>query len=347
MTWIHLLGGLFLGWSLGANDAANVFGTAVGARMVRFKTAALVASVFVVIGAVLGGSGTTETLVALGAVNAPAASFTLTVVAGLTVFWMTRATLPVSTTQAIVGAIVGWNWFTHSPTDRGTLLKIVASWVLSPVLAALFAVALYYIFKSYLNRIHIHLLRLDAYTRVGLIAVGAIGAYSLGANNIANVVGVFVRSSPFVDITISGPLHLTAVQQLFLLGGLAISIGIYSYSFRMMTAVGNEIVKMTPLLAMIAVLAHALVLFVFASKGLKGALTSIGLPSLPLVPVSSSQAIVGAISGIGMLKSARVVNYRYLGKIVIGWVLTPAVAAAVSFVALFFVQNVFQQTVVR
>ena len=32
---IFLTGGLFLGWSLGANDAANVFGTAVGSRMVR------------------------------------------------------------------------------------------------------------------------------------------------------------------------------------------------------------------------------------------------------------------------------------------------------------------------
>ena len=42
LTIIFLSGGLFLGWSLGANDAANVFGTAVGTRMVRFKTAAIV-----------------------------------------------------------------------------------------------------------------------------------------------------------------------------------------------------------------------------------------------------------------------------------------------------------------
>ncbi|MCH6560137.1 NAD-dependent epimerase/dehydratase family protein [candidate division KSB1 bacterium] len=41
--------GLFLGWSLGANDAANVFGTAVGTRMVRFGTAAAVCSVFVIL----------------------------------------------------------------------------------------------------------------------------------------------------------------------------------------------------------------------------------------------------------------------------------------------------------
>ena len=50
-----LTSGLFLGWSLGANDAANVFGTAVGSRMIRFTTAAVICSVFVVLGAVLGG----------------------------------------------------------------------------------------------------------------------------------------------------------------------------------------------------------------------------------------------------------------------------------------------------
>ena len=59
---VFLLGGLFLGWSLGANDAANVFGTAVGTRMIRFKTAAIVCGIFVILGAVISGAGTTETL---------------------------------------------------------------------------------------------------------------------------------------------------------------------------------------------------------------------------------------------------------------------------------------------
>ena len=53
----YLSSGLFLGWSLGANDAANIFGTAVGTRMVRFATAALIASVFVILGAVISGAG--------------------------------------------------------------------------------------------------------------------------------------------------------------------------------------------------------------------------------------------------------------------------------------------------
>ena len=64
---LFLSSGLFLGWSLGANDAANVFGTAVGTRMVRFGTAAAICSVFVILGAVLGGSGAAHTLGKLGA----------------------------------------------------------------------------------------------------------------------------------------------------------------------------------------------------------------------------------------------------------------------------------------
>ena len=44
---LSLLGGVFLGWSLGANDASNVFGSAVASRMIKFWTAAVLASVFV------------------------------------------------------------------------------------------------------------------------------------------------------------------------------------------------------------------------------------------------------------------------------------------------------------
>ena len=83
---IFLLGGLFLGWSLGANDAANVFGTAVGTRMVQFKTAAIVCSIFVILGAIISGSGTTETLGKLGSINALPGAFAACIAAGLSVY---------------------------------------------------------------------------------------------------------------------------------------------------------------------------------------------------------------------------------------------------------------------
>ena len=53
-----IFGGVFLGWSLGSNDAANVFGTAVASRMVRYRTAVVLICIFVIAGAVLqGGPG--------------------------------------------------------------------------------------------------------------------------------------------------------------------------------------------------------------------------------------------------------------------------------------------------
>lgn len=347
MTLFFLSSGLFLGWSLGANDAANVFGTAVGSKMIRFRRAALICSVFVILGAVVSGAGASETLGELGAINAIAGAFMVAGAAGFTVFWMSKLMLPVSTSQAIVGAIIGWNLYTGTATNPQTLSKIVSTWILCPILAALFAVILFVLFRFFFNRAKIHLLELDFYTRLGLIVIGAFGAYSLGANNIANVMGVFVSVSPFRDLDLFGLIPFTGQAQLFFIGGVAIASGVYTYSEKVMHTIGSSLFRLSPEAALVVVLAHALVLFIFSSRELAQLLISIGLPSIPLVPVSSTQAVVGAILGIGLLKNARNINYRMLGEIALGWVVTPVVAGAMAFVALFFLENVFMQDVGR
>ena len=189
---IFLSSGLFLGWALGANDAANVFGTAVGTRMVRWGTAAVICSLFVVLGAVISGAGSSNTLGKLGAITALPGAFMTALAAAISVYLMTKAGLAVSTSQAIVGGIVGWNMFTGQPTDTKILTTIVTTWFLCPILAAIIAVILYKALRVYLRHAQLHLVRTDAYLRLGLLIAGAFGAYALGANNIANVVGVFV-----------------------------------------------------------------------------------------------------------------------------------------------------------
>lgn len=346
MILIFLTSGLFLGWSLGANDAANVFGTAVGTRMIKFRTAALIASVFVIIGAVVSGSGATHTLGKLGAVDALAGSFMVAFAAGFTVFMMTKMTLPVSTSQAIVGAIIGWNLFSGETTDSATLSKIVSTWVLCPLLSAIFAVILYLLIKKYLEKAQIHLIREDKYVRWGLIIVGAFGSYSLGANNIANVMGVFVPAIPLEPISVYGFFTLNGAQQLFLLGGIAIAVGIYTYSYKVMDTVGSGLFKLSPVTAFVVVLSQALVLFLFSSQQLEAWLIAHNLPSLPLVPVSSSQAVVGAVIGIGLAKGGgKGIKFKTLGNISSGWVTTPIIAGLISFIGLFFLQNVFTQVV--
>ncbi|PPR75704.1 MAG: hypothetical protein CFH06_01909 [Alphaproteobacteria bacterium MarineAlpha3_Bin5] len=343
---IFLTSGLFLGWALGANDAANVFGTAVGTRMVSFGTAAIVCSVFVILGAVVSGAGTTETLGRLGTINSLAGSFMAALSAACSVYFMTKISLPVSTSQAIVGAIIGWNFFSGLPTNPDAFTKIVSTWVMCPILAAILAAAIYKIVTWVLSSGKIHLLRIDAYTRFGLIAAGAFGAYSLGANNIANVMGVFVEANPFTKFSVMGTFDISGLQQLFLLGGIAIGVGVFTYSKKVMMTVGKSLLPLSPIAAWVAVISHSIVLFLFASQGLEMFLRSNNLPTIPLVPVSSSQAIIGAVLGIAIIRGGKgFFHWEIFGKIVIGWVATPVIAGIICFIGLFFLQNVFNQSV--
>ena len=346
MFLFFLTSGLFLGWSLGANDAANIFGSAVGSKMVKFSSAVIIASIFVILGSLLQGSGASHTLGKLGSVNAIGGAFTVTLCAGLTVFWMTRLKLPVSTSQAIIGAIIGWNFYSGNPTDMEVLGKIVSTWIAGPILGGVFAIILYLLLKKFLTKSKIHLIKRDAYLKYALLIIGGFGAYSLGANNVANVVGVFVPSVPTIELDF-GFFILDGIQLLFLAGGISIAVGIITYSKKVMMTVGNDLMNLSAESALVIVLSHSLVLFIFSSTSLSNAVQSIGLPEIPLVPVSSSQAIVGAIMGIGFLKGGKGIEFKVLGRISIGWISTPIIAGLVSFVSLFFMDNVFKLTVFK
>lgn len=342
---IFLSSGIFLGWSLGANDAANVFGTAVGTNMIKFRNAAIICAVFVILGAIISGAGTAHTLGKLGSINAIAGAFMVTFSAAFTVYWMTKLGLPVSTSQSIVGAIIGWNLYSGSLTDSSSLIKIVGTWVICPLLSCFISMTLYIITKRFLEITKIPLLRLDAYTRIALIVAGAIGSYALGANNVANVMGVFVPVNPFANLDIMDFYTISAVQQLFLIGAIAIAIGVITYSKKVMLTVGEGIMPLSPIAAWVVVISHSIVLFLFASQSLEAFLISKGLPTIPLVPVSSSQAIIGAVLGIGIMRKGTEIKWGVLGKISSGWVTTPIMSCIFCFVSLFIAQNVFNQKV--
>ncbi len=347
IEWLYMSTGLFLGWSLGANHAVNVFGSAVSSRMVRFRTAAIIAGVFVILGAVVSGAGPTRTLTTLGAVNAIAGCFTVALAVGLTVTWMTTIRLPVSTSQAVVGGIVGWNLFTGSPTDTYSLSRIVSTWLVGPLLSAVFAFLLFKALTALLRGRRLHILTLDAYTRTGLLALGAAASYLLGANNIANVMGMFVPAVPFGDVAVSGLFTFSGTRMLFFLGGLAIAVGILTYGEQVMMTVGRDLYKITPLAGLVVVLAEVLVLFLFTSESLEAFLLHTGLPTIPLVPLSSTQVVIGAVIGVGLAKGGRGINYNVLGKIAGGWAVAPVVAGLSCYIALFIAQNVFELEVVK
>ena len=59
----------------------------------------------------------------------------------------------------------------------------------------------------------------------------------------------------------------------------------------------------------------------------------------------STQAVIGAIVGLGLLKGGRGINWAIVGRIVVGWVAAPVISMTICFISLFFLENVFNQVV--
>jgi PiT family inorganic phosphate transporter len=345
MNFILLAGGLILGWSLGANNTADIFGTAVGSKMVRLRTALIVASLSVILGAILQGSNTTKSIGELGKINAIGGAFTVCLATGLTVIWMTEAGFLVSITQALVGGIIGWTLFAGEILNINSLVQILKAWIISPLIAFVLAFLLYKYFHRWQVRAKMNLFTMDYLFRLAFIILGAFAAFSFGANNIANIVGVYIFSNPFKNLYI-GPVEISAFKILIFVGSLSIALGILTGSERVIKTVGERILKLTPLAGLVVVLTQAIVLLLFSSDVIRKLLLILHLPTLPLVPISSSQVVIGAMIGIGMARGAgRLINFGVLKDIVLAWIITPISAGILSFFMLFFTQNVFQLTV--
>ncbi len=322
--------GLLVGWSLGANDAANVFGTAVATRMVRFGTAAGLSIVFIILGGLVNGPAAMATISEFGNVDTLPVAFTTLLAAGLIVAVMTRAGMPVSISQAIVGALIGYRLFAHGSIDESTwtlFTKIALTWAVSPLLAASLAVLMYQLSAWAFRRLPMPLFVLDRWLRFGLVTAGCYGAWALGGNNMANVVGVY-SGLDFLTAVSIGPLELSQARILALFGGAAISLGVISYSRRVILTVGRDLVKLDAITALIAVMAQAVVVDFFAHTW------DFGTFVLPAIPVSTSQAMVGAVLGIGIVRGFQEVNKRLLGHIALSWVATPFAAAGLTYLLL-------------
>ena len=306
---LSLLGGIFLGWSLGANDAGNAFGSAVASKMLRFWTAATLAAIFVLLGAVLEGQAGIDTLQGLTQMSLKKATVA-SIAAALTVTLMTIFGLPVSTSQAVVGAILGIG-FLNRQIDLSGLSKVVVCWLGTPVGGLIIAVIAYKFLSVVFNRMNINLFRTDILIRIFLIVAGSYAAYALGANNVANVTAVFVGAGQI------------SVFPATLIGGLSIAFGILTFSRPVMETVGRKLVRLDPFSALIVVLAEAITVHFFTYVG---------------VPVSTSQAVIGAVLGVGLVRGINTVSRRTLVNIFIGWFLTPAISCFIS-VSLFFAVN--------
>jgi len=296
-----VLSGVFLGWALGANDAANVFGPAVSSNVIKFRKATILTAIFIVIGALLEGRAGIETVSGLTG-QTTLQAFLCMLSAGVVVTIMTVLKLPVSTSQAVIGSVIGAGLVAGGVNWKG-FGKVVICWVGTPLGAALIACVIYISTTSILRRFKVNLFEMDSIMRWGLIVCSVYGAYALGANNVANTTVVFVSAG------ILDPLWA------LIIGSLSIALGVITYSKNVIRTVGKSVVPLNGFSALITLFSSAVTVHFYAIVG---------------VPVSTSQAIVGSVLGIGLIKGLYVINIRTLIKIFSGWILTPVLSVLIS-----------------
>ncbi|XP_053303550.1 sodium-dependent phosphate transporter 1-B [Pleuronectes platessa] len=162
--WLLIVGFIIafvLAFSVGANDVANSFGTAVGSGVVTLRQACILATVFETLGSVLLGAKVSETIrkgiidvnmyngsehvLMAGSVSAMVGS----------AVWQLAASflkLPISGTHCIVGATIGYSLVAKG--QQGVkwmeLVRIVASWFLSPLLSGIMSGIVFYFVRVFI-----------------------------------------------------------------------------------------------------------------------------------------------------------------------------------------------------
>jgi len=133
-----------------------------------------------------------------------------------------------------------------------------------------------------------------------VIVSAAYVSYSLGANDVGNAIGPLLSKYPD-----KGP-------YLAILGGVAMAVGALTFGERVTNTVGKSITPLDYSGALAAQLSAGFGVHVFSMLG---------------IPVSTSQAVVGAVIGVGLTKGAQAVSTKKIGTIFVGWIAAPACAA--------------------
>ncbi len=152
---ITVILGFWMAWNIGANDVANSMGTAVGAKAITPKQAAVIAGVMNFTGAYFFGKSVTETIrkgiLNVNMIHDPwiivYGSLAALLAASIWLIFATYNGLPVSTTHSIIGGVVGYGlvYAGASIVDWGKLGQVVLSWILSPIFGAVVA---FFVFKA-------------------------------------------------------------------------------------------------------------------------------------------------------------------------------------------------------
>ncbi|MBU2638647.1 MAG: inorganic phosphate transporter family protein [Nanoarchaeota archaeon] len=314
ITILIIVCGIFVGWTIGTNDAANCMGTAVGAGLTSYRKAVWIVAFMALLGAVISGRAVAKTM-GKGIVDASAipliSILAVLIAAGLYVTIMTFLSLPVSTSQAVMGGIAGMGLILGVNVKWFTLSKIFLLGFVTPILALVFS---YILYKLYARIVVLKpFLFIERFLGWAVLLSGAFLAYSMGANNLGNSMGLVTGS------------NILGMFSACVIGGIAMGFGSVTLGIRVMKTISTRITELSAHGAFAAQAGSAIAIYILSVFG---------------VPTSTSFGIVGGVAGVGLVKGIGALQKDTLKRILSGWIMTP-IATAVLAIIVFKIIEVF------
>lgn len=333
-----LIVGFVVAFAIGGNDEAMA--PAVGARVFTITVAVVIGGIASIIGALTLGRGVSEKVGSemVGGNQLTTAMVFATLIS--MAIWLLIASvtkgLPISTTQCIVGSVIGvvliapfigiagWGF---EVITWSVIFEIFAGWILSPVIGFIGAGLLFYLFRIIQSRAT----GLSAREKQERFAAYALAAFliftslSRGGNDVANAVAPLVVLPEFQGYFLLGPFQIGMIIIPLLIGGIGMALGLIVVGRKVIQTLATEVTTLTPTTALAASISVSLVMFVGTFLGL---------------PLSGTHVLVAALIAVGWI-AREPIKMKQVKDIILSWIITVPISAIFGGIVLLVINPFF------
>ena len=299
--------------NIGANNSAAEMGPAFGAGIRTRRQAVAIIVVFCALGAILAGQRVMYTvghgLIGDSTLAAhPNGALIIALAAVILIGAANLLRLPLATSHAVVGAVVGFGYF-YGAVNVPVVTSVVIWWVVTPLAALVISAA---VGRFIYPRLTIWLRMLPSErTARRALTVAVTGsscwmAFAAGSNSLAKAMGPAVGAGIF------------DVSQAAVIGGLAMALGAALLGARMIQTVGKEITPICPLCAFLIEMVSASIIYTGSHFGR---------------PVSLAEIVTCPVVGFGWAANGfrHTSQNQHVRRILVLWPAAPLLSAAAAF----------------
>ena len=327
LTILMLIIGFIVAFAIGSND--ETMSPAVGARVFTVKVAVSIGMIINLIGAVSLGGGVSEKVGSdLVSNNALSTEMIFGILISMAVWLLVASAtkgLPISTTQCIVGSVIGVavaaplfgiaGWGVNA-IDWVVFSEIFVGWIISPLIGFFFAALIF----SGVRRLQQRASGLYGRERQERIAAYGLAVFliwtglSRGGNDVANAVAPLVALPDFQTPFQIGILSIQGIYIHLINVGFGMGLGLIIVGRKVIQTLATEVVELTPASALSASISVAVIMFVGTFLGL---------------PLSGTHVLVAALIAVGYVSQTSV-QMKQVKNILISWVITVPISAVLG-----------------